>query len=337
MTSRTHIVSTGMFVPPTVYTNKDLEKLMDTSDEWIQQRSGIKERRWVKPGDGCSILSMAADASKQAINKAGIQVDDIDCVIFGTLMSDHIFPGTGCLLQAELGFSKPIPALDIRNQCSGFVYAMSIADAWIRCGMYKRILIVASEIHSTSLDISTRGRDISVLFGDGAGAMIVEASEEAQGNFLIDSELHTEGQHAKRLFMSKPSPNDHPRIPDNYQEKPLDVYPFMDGKYVFKHAVTRMGEVIKSICQKNNILVSDIDFLIPHQANLRINEMIRESIGLKPEQTHISLDRYGNTTMATIPITMHEALELNKIKKGDLVCTVAFGAGFTWGANLFRL
>lgn len=332
-TIKTKIVTTGMCVPPKIVTNKDLEKLMDTSDEWIQQRSGIKERRWVTPGEQ-SVLSMAVVASQQALERAELKADDIDMIIFGCLMSDYIFPGTGCLLQKKLGFTRTIPALDIRNQCSGFVYALNVADALIRSGGYRRILIVASEIHSTSLDISTEGRDVSVLFGDGAAATIVEACDE-QTPHIIDSSLHSEGAYAENLAVTKPSPNDLPRINQSLIGQ-RDIYPHMDGKLVFKNAVTRMTEVAQAILERNHLTARDVDFVIAHQANLRINQMVLSQLSIATEKSHNTLDRYGNTTMATIPLTFDEALLEKKIKRGDLVLFLAFGAGFTWGANLFR-
>lgn len=330
---KTKIVSTGMFVPTKVVTNFDLQKMMDTTDEWIQQRSGIKERRWVQPGD--TTLSMAIAASKQAIERAKIDVNEIDMIIFGALVTDYIFPGTGVLLQRELGFKNPVPALDIRNQCSGFVYALTIADAWIRTGMYKKILIVGSEIHSTSMDKTTAGREISVLFGDGAGAMIVERTDDKSESCIIDSVLHSEGKYAENLAIKKPSSGDFPRIRSDKQFE-QDCYPVMDGRLVFKNAVTRMTETVSSILAKNNFKKEDVNFVIAHQANLRINQMVMNQLEIPFEKTHHTLDRYGNTTMATIPITFDEALLENKVKRGDLVVFVAFGAGFTWGANLLR-
>ncbi len=329
---KTRIVSTGVYVPKKVVTNKDLEKLMDTTDEWIQQRSGIKERRWITAGEETT-LSMATVAAKQALERAKLKADDIDLIIFGCLVSDYIFPGTGCLLQNALGFSKPVPALDIRNQCSGFVYALTVADAMLNTGNYQRILIVASEIHSTTIDISTRGRDISVLFGDGAGAMVVERSTNE--SCIIDSVLHSEGQYADSLCLQKPSSNDMPRIPkEPYAD--LKIMPYMDGRMVFKNAVTRMTETVKFLLEKNKFKAEDVDFVIAHQANMRINQMVLEQLNIPFEKTHHTLDRYGNTTMATIPLTFDEAVEQGKIKRGDLVVFVAFGAGFTWGANLLR-
>ena len=328
---KTRLASTGAYVPPHVVKNSDLEKIMDTSDEWIQKRSGIQERRWVKDE---TTLSMAVAASQQALDKAGLKADDIDAIIFGALVTDYVFPGTGVLLQRELGFKATVPALDIRNQCSGFLYGMSVADAWIRTGMYKRILLVGSEIHSTTLDKSTAGRDISVLFGDGAGAAILEATE-SEGSQIIDTVLHSEGAFAERLAITKPSANDHPRIPEEgWQDR--EHFPYMEGKLVFKNAVSRMTECMQEVLQKNGMQVSDVDFVIAHQANLRINNMVLETLGIPFEKSHNTLQKYGNTTMATIPLTFDEAIELGKIKRGDLVAFVAFGAGFTWGASLLR-
>jgi 3-oxoacyl-[acyl-carrier-protein] synthase III len=331
---RTKILSTGAYVPPGVVTNKDLEKLMDTSDEWIQQRSGIVERRWITPGQDTT-CSMGVKAAKQALEKANLKPDDIDAIIFGALVTDYIFPGTGVLLQKELGFSKPIPALDIRNQCSGFLYALSIADAWIRAGMYKRVLIVGSEIHSTSLDKSTTGRDVGVLFGDGAGAAIVEATSDT--SFVIDTTIHSEGAFAEKLYIAKPSSNDSSRMGAMVGETiARDALPYMDGKLVFKNAVTRMGEALTDVCKRNDVKFSDISMVIPHQANIRINHMILESLGIPVEKSHHTIQKYGNTTMASIPITLNEAIDIGKIKRGDLIAFVGFGAGFTWGASLAR-
>ncbi len=328
---RARIVSTGMYVPSRVVTNLDLEKVMDTSDEWIQQRSGIKERRWISDGD--TTLSMAKAASMMALDRAKMTPNDLDMIIFGALVTDFIFPGTGCLLQNALGCTKTIPALDIRNQCSGFVYALSLADSLIRSGQYKKILIVGSEIHSTRINHSPEGRDIGVLFGDGSAAMIVEATDGK--SFVIDSVLHSEGKFAEVLTLKRPSSNEpfQPKIGDALMG---DFYPYMEGRLVFKNAVTRMCEVMGEILERNKLKPSDIDFVIAHQANMRINHMVLEQLKIPLEKTHHTLDRYGNTTMATIPLTFDEAVQQGKIKRGDLVAFVAFGAGFTWGANLIR-
>ncbi len=330
---RSVIKTFGHYVPTKIVKNADLEKMMDTSDDWIQQRSGIKERRWVNPTD--TTLSMATAACQEALKKANLKPDDIDALIFGALVTDYVFPGTGCLLQNSLGFSKPIPALDVRNQCSGFLYSLSIADAWIRAGVYKRILIVASEIHSNSLDLSNRGREISVLFGDGAGACVVEASSE-KSKGIIDIIIASEGKHADKLFLPGPSGNDKPRISETSLPDPTKIYPQMDGKYVFKNAVTRMTEVIHEICKRNEYAIKDIDFVIAHQANARINSMVLQQLGIPETKTHNTLERYGNTTAATIPLTLNEAIEQGKVKSGDLVALVAFGSGFTWGSALVQ-
>jgi 3-oxoacyl-[acyl-carrier-protein] synthase-3 len=326
------IVSFGHYVPPKVVTNKDLEKMMETSDEWIQQRSGIKERRWVEPGKDTT-HSMAHKACQAALEKAKLKADDIDAIIFGTLITDYIFPGTGVLLQNSLGFTRHVPALDIKNQCTGFIYGLSIANAWIKAGMYKRVLVVGSEIHSNRIDKSTRGRDVSVLFGDGAGACILEATDKEEG--IIDIHIASQGSGASALCVKEPGSNfDFRRDFKSIEEK--DWYPYMEGKLVFKNAVERMIESMTDIMKKNSFTNSDIDFVIAHQANMRINAMVLENLKIPWEKTHHTIDRYGNTTMATIPITMNEAVEEGKIKRGDLVALTAFGAGFTWGSALVR-
>ncbi len=330
---KSYIRSLGHFVPSNVVTNFDLEKMMETSDEWIQQRSGIKERRWVEPGE--TTTGMALKATQEALRKADLKADDIDAIIFGCLLSDYIFPGGGCLLQKELGCSKPIPAFDIRNQCSAFPYSLQLADSLIRSGVYNRILIVGSEIHSTSLDKTTRGRDVSVLFGDGAGVCIVEAAPENSKSFIIDTIVQSEGEGCQYLMIHNPSPMNHPRMQANV-ELDESFYPHMEGRAVFKNAVTRMCQIMGTILQKNGFKPSDVDFVVAHQANMRINQMVMNELKIPFEKTHHTIEKYGNTTAATIPITMNEAVDLGKIKRGDLVATVAFGAGFTWGASLMR-
>ncbi|PIU01121.1 MAG: 3-oxoacyl-ACP synthase [Bdellovibrionales bacterium CG10_big_fil_rev_8_21_14_0_10_45_34] len=330
---RTRLKSLGVYKPKKVVTNKDLEKYMDTSDEWIVQRSGISERRWVEPGE--TLLSMATSASNQALSRASLTANDIDAIIYTSLLSDYIFPGTGCLLQRELGCSDTIPALDIRNQCSGFLYALSVADAWIRAGFYKRILISAAEIHSTSLDLTTRGRDISVLFGDAAASCIVEACKESEPH-IIRHHLASEGANAEKLFLAKPSPNDFPRIdPKSWDDS--DIYPYMDGRFVFKNAVERMTQSLTRVLKEESLKPTDLDFVVAHQANMRINQMVLDQLGLSPTKTHHTIDRYGNTTACTIPLTLDEAIQHAKVKSGDLVGLVAFGSGFTWGSCLLRI
>lgn len=331
---RSKILSTGIYTPKKSVSNVDLEKMMDTSDEWIQQRSGIEKRFWISEGE--TTISMATAASKQAIEKAGIEADDIDMIIFTSLMTDYIFPGTGVLLQESLGMTKSVPALDTRNQCTGFLYSLSVADAWIRSGMYKRILICASEVHSTSMNKTTEGRDISVLFGDAAAACIVEACDDKSESYIMDHRLHSEGKNADKLIMRKPSTNDLRGRINAEMIHEEDIWPHMDGRHVFKNAVTRMPEVMREICEANQVSADDIDFVIAHQANLRINNMVLDQLGIPKEKSHNTLDRYGNTTACTIPLTLDEALREGKIKRGDLVAFVAFGSGFTWGASLLR-
>jgi 3-oxoacyl-[acyl-carrier-protein] synthase-3 len=328
---KSKIVSFGSFLPPKIVTNSDLEKMMETSDEWIQQRSGIRERRWVEPGE--TVRGLCAKASRQALERAGWSVDDVDAIIFSSLLSDYVFPGTGVLLQHDLGCKKNIPALDIRNQCSGFLYGLQVADAWIRAGVHRRVLLVAGEIHSTSLSKSPQGRDVGVLFGDGAGACLLEASTKDEG--VVDIQVFSQGEFAEKLAVLEPSPNHEPRIsPETHLDR--RIYPVMDGKLVFKNAVDRMVESMTEICQKNKIALSDLNFVIPHQANKRINQAVLQHLGIPEEKTHYTIDRFANTTSATIPITFDEAVEKKKIKRGDLVALTAFGSGFTWGSALVR-
>ena len=323
----------GSYAPPRVVTNKDLEKLMDTTDEWIVQRSGIRERRWVSPGE--TLCDMASRASRAALEKAALSANDVDAIIFCSLMSDFVFPGTGCLLQRELGCKATIPALDIRNQCSGFLYSLSVADAWIRSGMYQRVLISAAEIHSTGLNISTAGRDVAVLFGDAAASCIVERATTPT-SAILDHLLAAEGEHAGRLCLKEPSPNSHPRLgPSTVMT--ADFYPHMDGSFVFKNAVARMTQAAKGILARNGKTTEDLAFVIPHQANLRISQAVMEQLGLPLSKTHHTLDRFGNTTAASIPLTLNEALERDLVKRGDLVLLLAFGSGFTWGSSLLRM
>lgn len=329
---RTRIVSFGKYLPTRVVTNKELESLMNTTDEWIQTRSGIKERRWISPGE--TSAGMATAASLDALKNAGLVADDIDAIIYACMMSDFVFPGSGPLVQHQLGFTKTVPAIDVRVQCSGFIYSLSVADAWIRSGFYKRVLVIGSEVQSTTLDISSRGRDNAILFGDAAAACILEATSD-ENNCLWDHVLHSEGQWAGKLGLFKPSPNDIPRLGEG-QVMTDAVYGSMEGRFVFKHAVQRMTESLVEICQRNKVKTSDIDFVIAHQANKRIIEVVLNQLQISESKTHYTLDRFGNTTAATIPLTMGEAVEQGKIKRGDLVAMTAFGSGFAWGASLLR-
>ena len=332
MTHRSRILGIGMYVPPRVVTNDDLAAKMETSHEWIVERTGIEQRRWVDPGEGGA--EMAAKASAEAIRRAGIEPKDIDLIIYATLSPDVMFPGTAVYVQRLLGL-KEIPCLDIRQQCTGFIYGLSSADAYIRSGAFKTILMIGSEVHSTGLDVSTAGRDITVLFGDGAGAVVIGRATDDQ-HLILSTHIHADGSEAEILWTEYPSSRQHPRISAEAMAE-RKHYPSMKGKNVFKHAVTRMPQAIMEGMMANGIKsIADIDMMIPHQANLRINQMVAQMIGLAPEKTHNNIQKYGNTTAASIPICMHEAIELGKIKPGDLVCLVAFGAGLTWGSAFLR-
>ncbi len=334
MSNRSRIMGVGMSVPSRVVTNYDLAAKMETSHEWIVERTGIEERRWVEPGE--TGAGLAAKASREAIEKAGIVAEDIDLIIYATLSPDIYFPGTGVLLQRELGIGhKGVPCLDIRQQCTGFIYGLSIADAYIRSGNFKHILLVGAEIQSTGLDVSTRGRDITVIFGDGAGAAVIGVAID-DAHMILSTHIHADGTEAEILWTETPASRNHPRLSVEDLEAGKQ-FPQMKGKNVFKHAVTRMPQAIMEGMQANGIKsIAEIDMVIPHQANLRINQMVAQMIGLPPEKMHNNIQKYGNTTAATIPICMHEAIELGKIKPGDLVCLVAFGAGLTWGSAFLR-
>lgn len=334
MTHRSRILGIGMSVPSRVVTNDDLAKLMETSNEWIVERTGIEQRRWVEPGEGGAEL--ATKASKEAIERAGIKAEDLDLIIYATLSPDVNFPGTGVFVQRMLGIAnKSIPCLDIRQQCTGFIYGLSIADAYIRSGAFKNILVIGSEVHSTGLDISTAGRDVTVLFGDGAGAVVVGRATDEE-HMILSTHIHADGSEAEILWTEYPASRAHPRITAEAMAEKKH-YPQMKGKNVFKHAVTRMPQAIMEGMQANGIeSIDQIDMMIPHQANLRINQMVAQMIGMPADKTHNNIQKYGNTTAASIPICMHEAIELGKIKPGNLVCLVAFGAGLTWGSVFLR-
>ena len=331
MLHRSRLLGIGMSVPSRVVTNHELATRMETSNEWIIERTGIEERRWVVEGETGATLATAA--AKEAIERAGIDPRGIDLIIYATLSPDFNFPGTGVFVQRALGL-KDIPCLDIRQQCTGFIYGMSIADAYIRAGIFKTILLIGSEVHSTGLDISTAGRDVTVLFGDGAGAVVIgRATDEA--HMVLSTHIHADGSEAEILWTEYPASARHPRITAEAMAE-RKHYPVMNGKRVFKHAVTRMPAAIMEGMVTNNLKLTDIDMMIPHQANLRINQMVGQMIGLPPDRMHNNIQRYGNTTAASIPICMHEAIELGKIKPGNLVCLVAFGAGLTWGSTFLR-
>lgn len=337
----------GMYVPSNTITNKDLEKIMDTSDEWIQERTGIKERR-IAHRTNETTTTLGVEAAKIAIERAGITAKDIDFIIFATLSPDYYFPGCGVLVQRALNMNE-IGALDIRNQCSGFIYALSVADQFIKTGMYQNILIIGSEKHSFGLDFTTRGRNVSVIFGDGAGAVVLQRSTNKSE--ILSTHLHSNGNDAETLAMYNPGTH------ANYWKQDLATFdeatmgqmfmshnmidnaqnfPFMDGPAVFKKAVVKMPEVIIEALKANNLKAEDIDILIPHQANLRIIQFVQHSLKLSDDKVYNNIQYYGNTTAASIPIALCEAWEKGKIKNEDLVCLTAFGSGFTWASALLK-
>lgn len=346
---QTKISGVGHYVPKNVFTNNDLRQYMETTDEWIQERTGIKERRFADR-TGETTTTMGVEAAKIAIERAGITAQDIDFIIFATLSPDYYFPGCGVLLQRAMKMNE-IGALDVRNQCSGFIYSLSIADQFIKTGMYKNILVVGSEKHSFGLDFSTRGRNISVIFGDGAGAVVLQPTERP-GQGILSTHLHSDGESAEILAMYNPGTHANHWVKEklaDFEEAPISQmfmshkmidnaqnFPFMDGPAVFKKAIVKFPEVILEALKKNDLQTSDISLLIPHQANLRIAQFVQQTLKLSNNQVYNNIERYGNTTAASIPIALCEAWEQGKIKEGDLVCLAAFGSGFTWGSALLR-
>jgi len=346
---RTKIAGIGMYVPDEVVTNADLIKYMDTSDAWIRERTGITERRFADRTKETT-TTMGVEAAKQAIENAGTTPNDIDFVIFATLSPDYYFPGCGVLVQRTMKM-KEIGALDIRNQCSGFVYAISVGDQFIKTGMYKNILVIGSEKHSFGLDFSSRGRNISVIFGDGAGAVLLQPTEnENQG--ILSTHLHSDGDSAEILAMYNPGTHANHWVPQkvaDFNESEIgdmfmshamidkgENFPYMDGQAVFKKAVIKIPEVIMESLEANNLKPSDLKMLIPHQANLRISQYIQHHLRLRDDQVYNNIDRYGNTTAASIPIALYEAWKEGKINRGDLVCLASFGSGFTWASALLK-
>ena len=350
--NNSRIAGLGYYVPERVVTNDELTQVMDTSDEWIQERTGIKERRYAKKHKETT-TTMGARAAEKAIADAGIDKNDIDFIIFATLSPDYFFPGCGVLVQRELGITNTeVGAIDIRNQCSGFVYGLSVADQFVKTGMYKNVLLVGAEMHSMGLDFNTRGRNVTVIFGDGAGAAIIQPEPDPNKGILT-THLHANGTNAEELAMITPGSHGGYHLgtekfgfPDEDElggiyitQKMLDdhlVYPNMNGPLVFKTAVKKFPEVIHEALAKTGYKASDIDMLIPHQANLRISQFVQRMLGLKDDQVFSNIQKYGNTTAASIPIALAEARDQGKISKGDLVCLAAFGSGFTWGSALIR-
>ena len=329
------IAGLGYYVPENVVTNDDLSKIIDTNVEWIQERTGIQERRHIIKGEDTT-TSMGVKAAEIAIERSGVAKEDIDFIVFATLSPDYYFPGPGVLVQRDLGL-RTIGALDVRNQCSGFVYALSVADQYIKTGMYKNILVIGSEVHSTGLDMTTRGRGVSVIFGDGAGAAVLSREEDLTKG-ILSTHLHSEGQHAEELVLKAPGMGGR-WVSDILADNDPDdesYFPYMNGQFVFKNAVVRFSEVINEGLQANNLEVSDIDMLIPHQANLRISQFIQKKFGLTDDQVYNNIQKYGNTTAASIPIALTEAWEKGKIKSGDTVVLAAFGSGFTWASAIIK-
>jgi len=332
MSVKSFIAGTGHFVPPKVVTNFDLEKKMDTSDEWIRQRSGVVERHYVESGVGSSDL--AYEAALRALEAAKIDKSEIDFIIAATLSPDHYFPGIGVLVQAKLGLSG-IGALDVRNQCTGFIYALSVADQYIRTHTYTKILVVAAEVQSSNLDYSDEGRDMAVLFGDGGAAVIIEPNEKNDGKGILSTHLFSDGRYVSDLWMEKPSPKDNPTFYEEFLENKR-FFPRMNGRNVFKKASEKMPEAVRIGLKQNGLTIEDVDHLIPHQANDRISLMVARNLKIPVEKVIRNIDRYGNTTAASIPIALDEALKEGKIKEGDIVVLTAFGSGYTWGSAVIR-
>lgn len=352
---RSKIGGIGYYVPEKIVTNDDLSKVMETSDEWIQERTGIKERRYgVKHEE--TTTTMGVRAAEIAIARAGISKEDVDFIIFATLSPDYYFPGCGVLLQREMGIThKEVGALDIRNQCSGFIYGLSIADQFVKTGMYKNVLLVGAEMHSMGLDFTTRGRNVTVIFGDGAGAVVLQPTEDEEKGILT-THLHSDGTYAEKLAFINPGAHGgyhHKKMEEEFDYgysdaeygeiflnehmvKEGQIYPHMEGQFVFKMAVQKFPEVIMEALNKVGLKPSDIDMFIPHQANLRISDFVARKMGLREDQVWNNIQRFGNTTAASIPIALCEAWEAGAVKEGDLVCLAAFGSGFTWGSALIR-
>lgn len=326
------IVGVGHHVPERIVTNDELSKWMDTNNEWIIERTGIQERRFIDP-EKDTLFKMAAKATNMALKNAGMDKKEIDFIVFATITPDYFFPGSGVLLQRELELDT-IGALDIRNACSGFIYGLSVADAYVKAGIYKNVLVIGGEIQSTALDLSTRGRNTAVIFGDGVGAVIVSPSDQPG---IMSTHLHSEGAFAEELYVRDPG-SSRPHE-ERQPEQILDTSSFkvhMNGNMVFKHAVVRFMEVIDEALTANNKTHSDIDLLIPHQANLRISNYIQSKLRLPDEKVYNNIMRYGNTTAGSIPIALSEAIQEGKLKKGDTLCLAAFGSGFTWASALIQ-
>jgi len=328
---RARFLGTGLAVPDRVVTNDDLAAVMDTSDEWIRTRTGIQERRWVREGE--TGADLAHEATRRALGAAGLEPGDLDLIVYATSTPDHFAPGNGVYLQRLLGIES-IPSIDVRNQCSGFVYALSVADAFIRCGAFRRVLVVGAEVQSTGMDVSTRGRNTAVIFADGAGAVVLGPSgSEERGILAFD--LHGDGSYAEKLWVDAPGSMYHPRASHEQLDEGRQFLQ-MDGKEVFRHAVERMPESVRAVLAATGHRTQDLKLLLAHQANLRISEMIQKTLQLRDDQIYNNIMRYGNTTAATIPIALDECVRAERIGPGDLIALTAFGSGFLWGSALVR-
>ncbi len=328
---RTEFISTGFYVPERVVTNDEFTQWMDTSDEWIRTRTGIRERHWASDAQATSDLAL--EAAKLTLDRAGVKASDIDCIVFATLSPDYMFPGAGVYLQRKLGIST-VPCIDIRNQCTGFIYGLSVADAWIRTGQYRRVLLVGAELQSAGLDLTTRGRDLAVLFGDGAGAALLGPTEDG-GRGVLSTHIFADGSNAELLWCDLGGTANRPRISAEQIEKGMH-WPRMVGREVFKHASTRMPESVMAALRTAGLRTDDIKLLIAHQANQRISEMVQKQLGLRDEQIYNNIERYGNTTAASIPIALDECVQAGRLGRGDLLILTAFGSGFTWGSAAIR-
>lgn len=328
---QSRILGTGHAVPPRVVTNDDLAKMMDTSDEWITQRTGIRERHWIVEGE--SGTALAREAADHAIAAAGIPASEIDVIVFATSSPDHMAPGNGVFLQHMMGLGT-VPSLDIRTQCSGFVYGLHIADAYIRSGLYRTVLLVGAEVQSTGMDVTDRGRNTAVIFADGAGAAVVQAHDEPGGSAVLGWDLHGDGAYAEKLWVDAPGAVYHPRNQAGFLDNKCFLE--MDGREVFRHATTRMPESVRAAMQHAGVTAEQLTLLIPHQANLRISEMVQKQLGLRDDQLYNNIERFGNTTAATIPIALDECVRAGRLKRGDLLAITAFGSGFLWGSAIIR-
>lgn len=329
---RSTLLSVDSYVPSRVVTNDDLARQMTTSDEWIVQRTGIKQRRYIERS-GIGASDLAVPACQGALSRAGLAPEQIDAVVFATLSPDYTFPGSGCLLVDKLGMHGK-PAIDVRNQCTGFLYGLSVADAWVRAGVYEHVLVVGSEVHSTGLDFSDAGRDVTVLFGDGAGAAVVGPARDEQHG-ILSVVLHADGRFARELWVEAPASAYDPRISAELMAEGRH-YPRMNGKQVFRHATERMPEVVHEALGRAGIGIEQVDLLVPHQANMRINQLVAERLGLPQDKVVHNIEEYGNTTAATIPMALDRAFREGRIHEGSVVVFAAFGSGFTWGGAVVR-